>query len=43
MTHPERSLLEGALSGTRPGVFFSEPDGQHMATLRAALPEADLS
>ncbi len=43
VTHPERSLAEGALSGTRPGRFFSEPDGQYMATLRvAAGPKAEL-
>ena len=36
VTHPERSLLEGALSGTRPGAFFGEPEGQHLATLAAA-------
>jgi len=36
VTHPERSLLAGALSGTRPGAFFGEPEGQHLATLAAA-------
>ncbi len=40
VTAPERSLLDGALGGTRPGAFFSEPDGQHVATLRAALGES---
>lgn len=40
VTSPERSLLDGALGGTRPGVFFSEPDGQHVATLRAVLGES---
>ena len=37
VTHPERSLAGGALAGTRPGKFFSEADGQHLATLRAAV------
>jgi len=36
VTHPDRSLPDGALDGTRPGRFFTEPDGQHMASLRAA-------
>ncbi len=36
VSHPERSLLDGALSGTKPGQFFGEPDGQYLATLRAA-------
>jgi excinuclease ABC subunit A len=36
VSHPERSLSEGALGGTRPGAFFSEPEGQHLATLAAA-------
>ena len=37
VTRPERSLLDGALDGTRPGRFFSEADGQYIATLRTAL------
>jgi excinuclease ABC subunit A len=37
VSHPKRSLLEGALEATRPGRFFSEPDGQFMATLAAAV------
>lgn len=36
VTDPERSLLDGALGGTRPGAFFSEPEGQHLATLATA-------
>ncbi|MEM7307077.1 MAG: AAA family ATPase [Planctomycetota bacterium] len=43
VTDPSLPVAGGALSGTRPGRFFSEPDGQHVATLRAALgPDADL-
>src|SRR5690606_27400908 len=36
VTHPERSLGDGALDGTAIGAFFGERDGQHVATLRAA-------
>ena len=42
VTHPELPLAAGALGGTRPGRFFSEPDGQHVATLRAAIAAAGL-
>lgn len=41
VTHPELPFAAGALKGTRPGRFFSEPGGQYVATLRAAL-EAEL-
>ncbi|MEO0649354.1 MAG: ATP-binding cassette domain-containing protein [Planctomycetota bacterium] len=37
VTHPHLSLADGALQGTKPGRFFSEVGGQHLATLRAAL------
>jgi len=43
ITHPERSLLDGAMQGTRPGAYFGEPDGRYLATLRAALPDVDLT
>ncbi len=33
---PERSLLDGALDGTRIGRFYGERDGQYVAILRAA-------
>ncbi len=36
MTDPELSLAEGALGGSKAGAFFTEADGQHMATLRIA-------
>ncbi len=43
VTQPSRPLLAakgaGAMSGTRPGDFFTERDGQYMATLMAALPD----
>jgi excinuclease ABC subunit A len=34
--HPELALDAGAMAGTRFGAYLGEPDGQHMATLRAA-------
>lgn len=43
VTHPDRSLADGAFAGTRPGKFFTEPHGRHLATLAAALPGIDLS
>ncbi len=37
VTHPALPLAGGALKGTRAGRFFSEADGQYVATLKAAL------
>ncbi len=37
ITDPSLPLGAGALAGTKPGRFFEEPDGQYMATLRAAV------
>lgn len=42
ITAPEKSIEDGALEGTRVGQFLAEPDGQHIATLRAAAPNIDL-
>jgi len=36
VTHPERSLLAGAMDGHKTGRFYGDPDGQYAATLRAA-------
>jgi excinuclease ABC subunit A len=36
ITHPERSLLAGAMDGHKTGRFYGDPDGQFVATLRAA-------
>jgi len=36
VTRPDRPLDGGALEGTRFGAYLSEPDGQHVATFRAA-------
>lgn len=41
VTHPELPLVAGALDGTRVGRYLGEPDGQFVATLRAAAPEVD--
>ncbi len=35
VSDPARSLLDGALDGTRTGRFYGERDGQYVATLRA--------
>ncbi|MEM7515409.1 MAG: hypothetical protein AAF368_00605, partial [Planctomycetota bacterium] len=44
VTHPDRPLVdarnEGAFHGTRPGQFFSEAEGQYIATLGTALDAA---
>lgn len=33
VSHPEKSLMEGALNGSKAGKFYGEPDGQYVATL----------
>ena len=38
-----RSPRGGSQGGTRPGAFFTEPEGQHLATLRAATGTARAS
>ena len=35
ITHPGRSLLSGAMDGTKTGKFYGDPNGQYVATLRA--------
>jgi excinuclease ABC subunit A len=35
ITHPERSLLAGAMDGHKTGRFYGDPDGRYVATLRA--------
>lgn len=37
VTDPSAPLTDGAMGGTKPGVFFTADDDQHIATLRAAL------
>jgi excinuclease ABC subunit A len=34
ITHPTRSILDGAMDGTKPGRFYGERDGRYTATLR---------
>jgi excinuclease ABC subunit A len=36
ITHPDRSLLAGAMDGHKTGRFYGDPHGRHVATLRAA-------
>ncbi len=36
ITHPERGLVAGAMDGHKTGRFYGDPDGRHVATLRAA-------
>jgi excinuclease ABC subunit A len=36
ITHPNKSLFEGAMDGTKTGKFYGDPYGQYVATLRAA-------
>jgi excinuclease ABC subunit A len=33
ITNPEKSLIDGALNGTKTGKFYGEPSGQYIATL----------
>ena len=35
VTDPGRSLLAGAMNGTKTGRFYGDPDGRYVATLRA--------
>lgn len=34
ITHPERSILEGAMAGHKTGLFYGDPYGQYIATLK---------
>ncbi|MDD4604300.1 MAG: excinuclease ABC subunit UvrA, partial [Bacteroidales bacterium] len=34
ITHPERSILSGAMDGTKTGKFYGDPYGQYVATLK---------
>ena len=36
VSYPDKSLFEGAFSGTKAGRFFTGPEGQYMAILRSA-------
>jgi len=34
ITHPDKSILDGAMEGTRTGKFYGDPYGQYVATLK---------
>lgn len=36
IAHPDRAVVDGAMDGSRTGRFYGDPDGQYMATLKAA-------
>jgi excinuclease ABC subunit A len=36
ITHPEKSIPDGAIGGTKTGRFYGDPYGQYIATLKAA-------
>ncbi len=36
ITNPKKSILSGAMDGTKTGRFYGDPFGQYMATLKAA-------
>jgi excinuclease ABC subunit A len=42
ITNPERSILAGAMDGTKAGKFYGDPFGQHVAALRAAGDQHDI-
>ncbi|NOZ47147.1 MAG: excinuclease ABC subunit UvrA [Chlorobi bacterium] len=35
ITHPDKSILNGAMDGTKTGKFYGDPYGQYIATLKA--------
>ncbi|MEM6295979.1 MAG: AAA family ATPase, partial [Myxococcota bacterium] len=43
LTDATRPLAAGAFAGTKPGAFFTLPDDQHVATLKAALRASGVS
>ncbi len=42
ISHPESSILEGAMQGHKAGRFYGDPDGQYLATLRTVASELGL-
>ncbi|MCU0286202.1 MAG: hypothetical protein MUF15_07360, partial [Acidobacteria bacterium] len=42
VTHPGRSLLNGALDGSKTGAFYGDPYGQYTAILAAVGIERDI-
>ncbi|HRY33611.1 MAG TPA: hypothetical protein P5531_11645 [Bacteroidales bacterium] len=43
ISHPELSILEGAMQGHKAGRFYGDPDGQYLATLRTVASELGLN
>ncbi|MEM7198830.1 MAG: AAA family ATPase [Planctomycetota bacterium] len=41
ISHPDRALTDGAMAGSKVGRYLGEPDGQFLATLRAAASDVD--
>lgn len=39
VTHPHRSLIEGAMNGSKTGQFYGDPNGQHIALLNTVAKE----
>ncbi|MBI9034111.1 MAG: excinuclease ABC subunit UvrA [Bacteroidales bacterium] len=35
ITHPEKSILDGAMNGSKSGKFYGDPFGQYISTLKA--------
>ena len=42
VTNPEKSLIDGAMNGTKTGKFYGDPWGQHIAILKAVGEELNL-
>lgn len=42
ITNPDKSLLNGALAGSKPGKFYGETDGQYVATLKTVGEKMDI-
>jgi len=43
ISHPEKSLFDGAMNGHKTGRFYGEPDGQYVATLRTVGNESGIN
>jgi len=42
ISHPEKSILDGAMAGSKTGKFYGDPNGQFVWTLKALDAELDL-
>ena len=43
ITHPEQSILDGAMAGSKPGRYYGDPHGQFVATLKEIGRHLDLN